>query len=250
MVGARGLNGASADALPLALPERAAHVWLADPALISPERLVARHYHLLSAGEGERYRRFYFERDRHLYLAAHALLRLTLARYAALAPELIRFSQGRHGKPSAELPPPCVDITFNLSHTAGLVGCVIARGGDCGIDIERVRPIEDVQAIARPLFSPEELSRLSQGSASERLAYFFDIWTLKEAYAKATGRGIGDRLGGVSFTLGPQGPACHIDGVDAGGDWSFHRMAPTGEHVLALALRYAASAVTVRTLAL
>ncbi|GJJ04297.1 4'-phosphopantetheinyl transferase [Duganella rhizosphaerae] len=244
------MNGATADALPLVLPERAAHVWLANPELISPERLVARHYHLLSAEECERYRRFYFERDRHLYLAAHALLRLTLARYAALSPELIRFSQGLHGKPYAELPPPCADLTFNLSHTAGLVGCVIARGGDCGIDIERPRPMEDLAAIARPLFSPEELTRLSQGSASERLAYFFDIWTLKEAYAKATGRGIGDRLTGVSFSIGPQGAACRIDGVDAGEGWSFHRMAPTGEHVLALALRYPASAVKVRTLAL
>ncbi|MGB5426993.1 MAG: hypothetical protein WBN95_09395, partial [Gammaproteobacteria bacterium] len=51
------------------------HVWLARPDDVTDADKLQQYQSLLSAGERERYRRFHFDRDRHHYLVAHALLR-------------------------------------------------------------------------------------------------------------------------------------------------------------------------------
>ena len=223
---------------PLALPENEVHVWLARPGLHGHAQLEARYLPLLSADERERHRAFHFAKDRHPYLAAHALIRLALSQYAALAPEQIHFSRGRNGKPRAELPAPHAALTCNLTHTAGLVGCVIARGRDCGIDIETRRALDDMDGIARLMFSADERGHLASLAEPARRHHFFTLWALKEAYAKATGEGIGGDLAQVSFALDDDGVHCRIgDAAVAAGQWWFHSASPCGEHALAVALR-------------
>jgi 4'-phosphopantetheinyl transferase len=227
------------DTLPfdnLTLPDNAAHVWLARPPACDPARLAARYLPLLSDDERARHRALMREVDRHAYLTAHALQRLVLAGYTGVAPEQLRFQRGARGKPHPVLAPPHDTLSCNLSHTSGLVGCMVTRGRACGLDIETVRSMDDMDGVADIVCSPAERALLDRLPTAERDRYFFSLWTLKEAYVKATGEGIGIDLTRVSFTLGAGAVACRLGGAPADADWQFQAGAPDAEHALAVAL--------------
>lgn len=77
------------------------------------------------------------------------------------------------------------DISFSLSHSAGLALCAV---GDAplGCDIEALRPRR--AALPRRTLSPEEWEWFSRRGA--RWEDFYLLWTRKEAAVKYTGRGL------------------------------------------------------------
>src|SRR5215813_3615442 len=90
---------------------------------------------LLSADEQRRHDRFAFAEDRRDYAAAHALLRRRLSAAVPIPPESWAFEAAPDGKP--RLSTACrldAPLSFNLSHTRGLVACAVAPGVDVGID--------------------------------------------------------------------------------------------------------------------
>jgi 4'-phosphopantetheinyl transferase len=113
-------------------------------------------------------------------------------------------------------------LTFNVSHTRGLVACVVSRNLDVGIDVERTGHGVDALDIARDRFSSQEVRSLEHCDSAVRAAQFTELWTLKEAYAKATGVGV---LGGMdvcTFTF-DHTDSLSCDVVDSGGSdaWLF-----------------------------
>ena len=110
---------------------------------------------LLSSAERDNCSRFAFERDRRDYAAAHALLRSALSRYVDAPAHEWRFFEGAGGKPSL-LNTGRSPLSFNLSHTHGLVACIVAPGIDVGIDVERVDSRIDHNDLADSFFSPIE----------------------------------------------------------------------------------------------
>ena len=76
-------------------------------------------------------------------------------------------------------------IYVNLSHSGDYAVCAV-HSAPVGIDIELCREC-DIK-IAKRFFSPEEVQFIE--NSSDRNNAFFDIWTKKESFAKATGRGI------------------------------------------------------------
>lgn len=224
------------------LPPGQIHVWLAEPDLYSPAALVARHAHLLSAAERARHQAFRFERDRHTYMSAHALARRVLAGLTGIAPEQLEFVKSAGGKPHPVLPPPFATIGYSLSHTSGMVACALGRDMDCGVDVELRRPLDDMMALAAGIFTPAEIAQLEACAPEARETCFFRLWTLKEAYAKATGDGIVGDLSHVSLTA-VEGSASAVfsAGHDASG-WHFHSTEAGPRHLLGVAARAPGSA--------
>jgi 4'-phosphopantetheinyl transferase len=142
----------------------------------------------LCAQERERARRLMFDEDRVSYLAAHHLLRTMLSQELGVAPSAIVLRAGAGGRP--ELAVPAAPISFNISHTRGMVGCALSAQATVGIDVEWDRPIGDVDALARSVMGPGELARLRAVAPGERRRAFLRAWTAKEAYAKALGLGL------------------------------------------------------------
>lgn len=186
---------------------------------------------LIGEGQRERLAAMRFAADRAAWLTAQLLLRRALSHYhPAVAPQQWGFVQGEHGKPrlaDGQLPP----LRFNLSHTRDMCACVVTLGRECGIDIESQSRRLDYLALARRYFTAEELAALQGLSAESLQRRFFDYWVLKEAYAKACGRGLGVGLQRYAFTL--QGDAVSAVWFDAAlGDtprhWHFalHRHIP------------------------
>ena len=146
---------------------------------------------LLSADERERRDRLRSFEDRRDYAAAHVLLRQALSRVGPAAPAEWRFVRRTGGKPALDAAQAGSSaLEFSLSHTRGLVACVVAHGVAVGVDVERARPLTDARQIAVSHFAPEEVHLLDRCTASEMETRFLELWTLKEAYAKAIGLGL------------------------------------------------------------
>lgn len=75
--------------------------------------------------------------------------------------------------------------------------CIVA-GMPCGIDIEGNRPFKP--SVAKRFFSKTEYHWIyDTENVSVQAERFFRLWTLKEAYAKATGNGIAAEIHAASY---------------------------------------------------
>jgi 4'-phosphopantetheinyl transferase len=179
------LSGAPrSESIPLAADE--VHVWsLADSAAqAGPARLA-----VLDAAERTRAAQFRFEEHRRAYVGAHWLLRTALSHYGSLPPEAWRFRIQREGRPVLTNEAPA-DLHFSLSHAGGGALVAIGRMPLVGIDLEGPDSLPRVREIAPRFLHPDELAVLRERPEREAQHVALTLWTLKEAYAKAIGRGL------------------------------------------------------------
>jgi 4'-phosphopantetheinyl transferase len=204
-----------------------AHVWLTDAG-----ELAARRPDWLDPEERARWRRYLRDFDRDLFLVAHTHLRATLSRYADTTPARWRFERRRDGRPELSVDQPSCALRFNLSHTEGLVACVVTHGAACGIDVEREGRIADRAGIVALAFHDDERAAVARSPRD-----FLTYWTLKESYVKATGAGLHVPLADIRFELGDEPSVSFDKGRDTPKGWRFAHSRPTGQHHLAVALR-------------
>jgi len=204
------------------------HVWGArlDP---SPAELRALAS-TLSADEMERARRFHFERDQNTFVAARGGLRAILGAYLQVDPGRIEFSYGPQGKPA--LMGPDADLTFNLSHSDDVAFVALTRGRTIGVDIERIKPFAEVADVTRTIFSARELAVFRTLAPSDQQDGFFNAWTRKEAFVKATGLGFSMSVKEVevSFAPGEEARLVRLNGsADEAAQWTLVELpAPAG----------------------
>ncbi len=196
---------------------------------------------LLSAFEQDRAMRFRHREDRAAYVAAHALLRLMLSEALGGDPRAWAFETGPTGKPALAAVHRRPRLHFNISHTRGLVACAIA-GVPVGVDVEASDG--DVPPAVAARFAPGERAMLAKAEGLEYRSIFFRLWTLKEAYLKATGEGLSGRLDSPAFQLDPLRatflPQEGDPGVSGNPDvWRFFEFLPCAGYRLALAVRSA-----------
>lgn len=165
------------------------------------------------------------------FIIAYGIMRQILAGYlGALAADL-RFGVGDHGKPFLELPTHNVPtIEFNLSHSGSVALLAIARGRAIGVDVEEWDDRVQHLAVSERFFSPVERDALRALDADGRVIDgFFAAWSRKEAYLKATGRGITRGLHHFDVSLHPDAPAVLVADrldVDAPSQWTMRAIAP------------------------
>jgi 4'-phosphopantetheinyl transferase len=150
---------------------------------------------LLDGHERARLDRFRRPADSARYLAAHALARIVLAEMVGRPAAALAFDRTcrcgeQHGKPVLLDGP-----GFSLTHAGDLVGVAVHPGGSVGLDVEEIRELTDLAAMADHVCSPLE-------TAPDAPA-FFTLWTRKEALLKAVGTGLATPMSDI--TLGPSG---------------------------------------------
>lgn len=217
------------------------HVWLVMTDQVTDERRLASYHALMNPAEHERNGRFVFPAGRHEHLLTRALIRTTLSHYhPAIDPRDWQFSSNAFGRPELAGPTCEPRLRFNLSHTDGLIVCVVAIDREVGIDVEDVtRRQLDGTDIANEVFSATELTELRALPLLEQPDRFFHYWTLKEAYIKARGLGLQLPLDQFSFHLGDDAPIRISFGPGISDDpmrWQFHLQRLTPRHRLALAI--------------
>lgn len=202
-----------------------------------PPALLAEWRSCLDDSELARADRFHFERDRIIYTAAHWLLRGALTDAGGLPAEAWRFMAGPFGKPRIDPALGRDGLSFNLSHTKGLVACAITTGAEIGIDVELMERRRAGLDIAAHFFSAAEVALLRAMPEDAQMRTFFRLWTLKETLIKTTGEGLQRPLDSFSFALDPVAVAFHSDDPDEALRWRFWELEPTAHHAMALAIR-------------
>ena len=193
---------------------------------------------ILSDDERTRCARFRVDRDARAFAAAHTLLRRTLSAFADVTPEAWRFTVADAAKPALAPEFARCDLAFNLTHTDGLVACIVASAhAQPGIDAERTQRPVDWRDIAAHSFATDEVKALDALGDDDGRKQFFELWTLKEAFAKAIGLGLLHPLDQTRFDFALHGAmTCMVPKAYAHGSWYLASYAPTAEHVLAVAL--------------
>lgn len=173
-------------------------------------------------------------------LVARAYLRHVLSQYKGISssPQEIEFVRNVYGKPELKEPRQ-TQIHFNVTHSHGIVGIAVSCGNAIGIDAEararQTRKPDGEMKLAKRYFSKHEIDMLaSLPPGEERQELFVQLWTLKESYVKALGRGIGASPGLQSFGFHLDTSTKYIDFFPNGGTepskvetpWSFTLLEP------------------------
>lgn len=201
---------------------------------------------LLDEDEQARVARFRHRPSARAFEVSHGITRRLLSEQAPVTlPREWRFDTGEWGKPQVAVGLP--QVAFNLSHTHGAAAVAATKAQVAlGIDVEQVGRASDLQKLARRCYSERERGALPEDGASEDFREtFFDLWTLKEAFMKATGRGFSLGLMRFGFDLRQQ-PMDFWTEVDAEGPWSFVTWSPAPGYRASLCVQ--ASDVQVRVL--
>ena len=226
----------SASGDPFGLENREVHLWAVQ--LDASDRDLARCFSWLSVEEGDRAERFKFDQHRRDFVVSHGILRLLLGEYLKTSPADIIFSHGTKGKPAVT--DTGLSIRFNMSHSGRMAVYAFTAGCEVGVDVERIRPMTDMEDIAARFFSAEEAAELKDVEEANRTQGFFNCWTRKEAYIKAVGDGLSLPLDGFRVSLKPSEPA---ELLSLGGDaqaaklWTLHHFVPATDYIGAIAYR-------------
>jgi 4'-phosphopantetheinyl transferase len=182
--------------------------------------------------ERERATRFVFPHNRVEYTAAHVLTRRALAAATGHPPTAFRFEAGTHGKPTAWIGGARAGVHFNLSHTRGMVAVAVAPF-EIGIDVEPLDRGVNL-AIANHYFCPEEIAWLSNLPGPRQGEGFIRLWTLKEAFIKATGLGLSQGLDSFWFDVFPPAIRFKPAITDDPASWRFEQRDIDGMFLVAV----------------
>ena len=160
------------------------------------------YWHILDQTEQQHASAFQNEQLYRCYVEIHARLRILLGGVVGETPERLRIHKTEYGKPYlADYP----KMAFNLSHTANTMAVAIAYDCELGVDIESCRPRLNLAALVNKCFADEEKNYWQQLPEPHKMQAFYRFWTRKEAFVKATGRGIA--LGLKQCVVNPENPA-------------------------------------------
>jgi len=136
----------------------------------------------------QRIRAFLRREDAVRALVGQVLLHSIIIDSLGIPGKALAFEQNAYGKPALMNNQ---DFHFNLSHAGDWVVLALDQH-PVGIDVERIKDMD--LDVAKRFFSAREYSDLMAQPETERIDYFFDLWTLKESYIKAIGKGLSQPL--------------------------------------------------------
>ncbi|MDB9375841.1 4'-phosphopantetheinyl transferase HetI [Nodularia sphaerocarpa] len=203
------------------------HVWRIN--LDVPEAQRQNLLATLSGDEIARANRFHFLEHRQRFIAGRGILRSILASYLGIEPQQVLFDYQERGKPVLGDNLTQSGLCFNLSHSQGLGLCAVNYHGEIGIDLEYIRPMSDVEALAKRFFLPREYELVRSLSADQQQEIFFRYWTCKEAYLKATGDGLA-KLEQIEILLSSTEPAQ----LHTSENWSLFELTPAQDYFAAV----------------
>ena len=169
------------------------------------------------------------------YVEIHARLRILLAEILNVNPAQLRIHKTEHGKPYLFDYP---DLKFNLSHTSDKMLVAIGWNRDLGVDIEVHKPRANLAALVEKCFADEEKHYWQNLPESEKTPAFYRLWTHKEAFVKATGRGIA--LGLNRCVINPKNPTKLLRipfEYGSPSDWFLHELALGTDMSASLAIK-------------
>lgn len=116
-------------------------------------------------------------------LLGELLIRYILFKKFELNNSKIVFSKSKYGKPLLNL---LTDFHFNISHSKDWIVCAVDNR-PIGVDIEVLRDFN--LKIGKRFYTNQEYNYIINASELDQKYRFYEIWTMKESYMKAVGKG-------------------------------------------------------------
>jgi len=168
--------------------------------------------------KSDRYKNFVVQQRS---LIGDLIVRRFYAKELKINPFHLEFDYNEHEKPSLKNFP---KAHFNISHSGDFV---VVAFSDCpvGIDIEKNKG--NRLAVAKRFFAKEELNDLfAYPEGEKQIEYFYQLWTLKESYMKAIGKGISMSLSSFSFKKYYTDFRLHYSSEDMGYQFTTYKIHP------------------------
>lgn len=141
---------------------------------------------------------------REQFVKTRGVLRTLLAIQTGMAPEALEISRDE-AKPyllNVE------SIHFNVSRSADIIAVAIGSV-PLGVDIEVVDGAANNEDVIDTLFHCNEKQHIDAFSGAARTSAFYEVWTRKEAFAKAVGLGMA--LDFAGFSVVPEEGEVQVD---------------------------------------
>lgn len=150
----------------------------------------------LEPGLRHKIEKFVREDDAQRSLLGELLVRYLIHNNHKIPSDKIKIAYSNKGKPfliDRE------DVKFNISHSGNWVVAALSNKR-VGIDIEEIKPAK--MKIAKRYFTDIEYNDLVSREKNDQPGYFFELWTCKESYLKALGKGLTQSLASFSVRKG------------------------------------------------
>lgn len=123
------------------------------------------------------------------FVLGRRLVRIAAHQLLNRGNQQLRLQIDDFGKPS--LPSPHDKLQFSITHSHGLVMAAALVGQErIGIDCELIRPEVNIVQMAQECMSESELLAFNQLPKKSKQRDFFRLWTQKESFLKAIGKGL------------------------------------------------------------
>lgn len=144
---------------------------------------------LLNTDELMRAGKYFQLKDQQRFIISRGMQRMVLGMYVKTAPDKLEFALGENKKPKI-LNINGKELCYNLSHAGDRILLAVANS-PVGVDVEYLDPDFDFKDVLPGNFSSQEIAWIAEVNSTER---FYQLWTRKEGFLKATGKGLGDHL--------------------------------------------------------
>lgn len=155
----------------------------------------ARFLNSISIDKRNRIKRYHFINDAKRTLYGDILVRNVACNKLSVSNSMLHFEFDEFGKPYLKGYP---KFCFNISHSHDWVVCAVSVR-KVGVDVEKIKKIDF--DIAKKFFTAHEYNELSTRKGKKRLEFFYDLWTLKEAYLKYIGKGLALPLNSFDISI-------------------------------------------------
>ncbi|MDO8518840.1 MAG: 4'-phosphopantetheinyl transferase superfamily protein [Deltaproteobacteria bacterium] len=195
---------------------------------------------ILGDEERARWEKMGHSRRRVEYLLGHALLRLRLSQLLEVPVSEVPLCFEKGEKPYLTDSPYFV----SLSHCDGWLALAVACF-PVGVDVEPVRERQFFGDLVKKSFAPEECAFFETAAPDAALKRFTELWTLREAFFKASGRPLWSKdysfeIEGESIQLSFPGSPLSFPAAFSGEStipWNFRLFSPIPERIIALAAK-------------
>lgn len=113
-------------------------------------------------------------------LGANLLLNDILENYFFMDITKVEYIYNEYGKPYIK----DSNLYFSLSHSNGVIALAVSKE-EIGIDIELIKDVKD--NLAHKVMNEAEYNIYKGLSKNDKINYFYEVWTSKEAYVKKLG---------------------------------------------------------------
>ena len=163
-------------------------IYMTDIVPFGDEKIFAQMLPFITEDRKNKIMQLKKKEDRCRSLAAGLLLEYGLREYGiSLLPGKMQQMYLRFGERGKPVLNGKTGIHFNLSHSGRYVAGVFSDE-EVGIDVEQIR--KGQMKVAERFFCPEEYLALQKGKMKKADCYFTELWTRKESYIKAVGKGM------------------------------------------------------------